>query len=80
VTVRDSRAPVEDGAWYYFTHSYLCAPDDPTLTVVSCDYGGSFCAAIHRSNVFACQFHPEKSHRAGARLIARYLEGGEQWS
>ena len=64
----------EDGAWYYFTHSYHCVPDEPQLQCASVDYGGTICAAVRRDNVFACQFHPEKSHRAGARLIERYLK------
>jgi glutamine amidotransferase len=64
--------------WFYFVHSYRCEPADPDVSVGTADYGGSFCAAVARDAWFACQFHPEKSHAAGARLLTRFLEGG--WS
>ncbi len=63
----------EDGAWYYFVHSYVCVPEDPRDVAGTADYGGAFCAAVARDNVYACQFHPEKSHRAGEALIRRFL-------
>lgn len=62
------------GGYYYFVHSFRCVPADPSLTVATADYGGPFCAAIARDNVFACQFHPEKSHRLGAILLERFME------
>ena len=64
---------LEDAAWYYFVHSYYVVPSDPSLVAATSDYGVRFCAAVARDNVFACQFHPEKSHHAGARLIQRFL-------
>lgn len=64
--------------WFYFAHSFVCAPDDPELLVGEVEHGERFCAAVARENVFACQFHPEKSQRAGARLLERFLEG--TWS
>ncbi|MBC7173513.1 MAG: imidazole glycerol phosphate synthase subunit HisH [Polyangiaceae bacterium] len=71
----DSRSPAfEDGAWFYFVHSYYCAPEDPSIVVATANYGGPFCVAIERENVLGCQFHPEKSHRAGVRLLSRFLE------
>lgn len=76
----ESRHPVfEDEQWYYFVHSYHCVPADPNVVVAVSHYGASFCAAIACDNVIACQFHPEKSQHAGARLIARFLER-ESWS
>jgi glutamine amidotransferase len=66
---------LDDGGWYYFVHSYYCVPTDPSLVAATADYGGPFCVAIERDNVFACQFHPEKSHHAGARVLSRFLEG-----
>lgn len=60
--------------WFYFTHSYHCVPQEDSLVAARADYGGAFCAAVARDNVFACQFHPEKSHREGHRLIQRFLE------
>lgn len=62
-------------AWFYFVHSYYCDPEDRALEVGTAEYGGSFCAAIARGAMFACQFHPEKSQRAGAALLARFVEG-----
>jgi glutamine amidotransferase len=76
----DSKHPVfEDGEWYYFVHSYYCVPDDESLVAATTDYGGAFCSAIARHNVLACQFHPEKSQHAGARLIGHFL-GDVSWS
>lgn len=76
----ESRHPVfEDGEWYYFVHSYYCVPADRSLAVATTDYGGPFCSAIARDNVLACQFHPEKSQHAGARLIRRFL-GDAPWN
>ena len=64
--------------WFYFVHSYHCVPRDPNLTVGVAEYGGSICAAVASDNVFACQFHPEKSQGAGAALLTRFVEG--TWS
>ncbi|UCH29767.1 MAG: imidazole glycerol phosphate synthase subunit HisH [Myxococcales bacterium] len=76
----DSTHPVfEDGEWYYFVHSYYVVPDDESLIAATADYGGPFCAAIARDNVLACQFHPEKSQHAGARVIGHFL-GDVSWS
>ncbi|UJR80704.1 imidazole glycerol phosphate synthase subunit HisH [Sandaracinus amylolyticus] len=64
--------------WFYFVHSYVCVPDDAGIIAATADHGGAFCAAVARENVFACQFHPEKSGAAGHALLTRYLEGA--WS
>lgn len=64
--------------WFYFVHSYVCVPAEADLIVASADHGGPFCAAIARDNVFACQFHPEKSGAAGHEMLVRYVEGA--WS
>ena len=76
----ESRHPVfENGEWYYFVHSYYCVPEDQSLVAATTDYGGPFCSAISRDNVLACQFHPEKSQHAGARVIGHFL-GDISWS
>jgi glutamine amidotransferase len=76
----DSRHPVfEDQEWFYFVHSYYCEPSDESLIVATTEYGGRFCSAIARDNVLACQFHPEKSQHAGARVIGHFL-GDISWS
>lgn len=57
---------------YYFVHSYRPEPTDESLIVGRANYGGEFCAAVARDNVFAVQFHPEKSQSAGKRLLDAY--------
>jgi glutamine amidotransferase len=63
-----------DGAHYYFVHSYAVAPDEPESVVLECTYGRTFAAAVRDGNVFACQFHPEKSQRLGIELLRRFVE------
>jgi imidazole glycerol-phosphate synthase subunit HisH len=63
-------------AWMYFVHSYYVVPDDPALVALECDYGGPFCAAIAKGRLFATQFHPEKSQRAGLWLLHKFLTQG----
>lgn len=66
-------AGVANGERFYFVHSYYVAPEDPALTLGICEYGEPFAAVIGRGNVFATQFHPEKSQQAGLRLLANFL-------
>lgn len=63
---------IPDGTYFYFVHSYYVAPDDPTVVAGLTDYGNSFASAIWRGNIFATQFHPEKSQEAGLRLIENF--------
>lgn len=58
---------------YYFVHSYFAIPDDPSLVALSSHHGEPFCAAIRAGNVFACQFHPEKSQHAGLALLREFV-------
>ncbi len=76
--VRQSRphpvwAGVADGSWFYFVHSYYARPSDARHTVGEADYGGSFTAAVARDNIFATQFHPEKSADSGLALYRNFL-------
>ena len=64
---------IANEARFYFVHSYFCEPTDGTNTVAKTDYAGPFTAAIARDNIFATQFHPEKSHRAGLTLYRNFL-------
>ena len=57
---------------FYFVHSYYLQPEDATLTVGRTGYGFDFASAIARDNIFAVQFHPEKSAQAGLRLLANF--------
>lgn len=63
-----------DGTHFYFVHSYYVRPSDPAIVALTCDYGGEFCAMIARDNVFATQFHPEKSQQAGLNLLQRFAQ------
>lgn len=64
---------IPDGSRFYFVHSYYCAPDDPALSAGRSHYGLDFCCALARDNVFAVQFHPEKSSTAGLQLLKNFL-------
>jgi glutamine amidotransferase len=60
-------------AHFYFVHSYVVSPKDPAIIASTTDYGGSLVSAVVKDNVFACQFHPEKSQRAGLALLERFV-------
>jgi imidazole glycerol-phosphate synthase subunit HisH len=62
---------VADGAYAYFVHSYVCPLSEATLATA--EYGAPFSAAVQRDNTFGCQFHPERSGAAGARILANFL-------
>ena len=66
-------AGIEDGERFYFAHSYHPVPADPALTVATASYPAPFTCAIARANIFAVQFHPEKSQRAGLQLLANFV-------
>ena len=65
---------VEPGAYTYFVHSYHCVPEDPNWIVARTEYGRPFCAIVARENVYGIQFHPEKSHKIGLRIIRNFVE------
>ncbi len=58
-----------DGTHFYFVHSYYVRPSDPDVVALECDYGGPFCAMVWKDNLFATQFHPEKSQADGLKLL-----------
>ena len=64
---------IEDGARFYFVHSYYVDTADQALVTGESDYAHPFTCAIARDNVFAVQFHPEKSAAAGLRLLANFV-------
>ncbi|SMF98629.1 imidazole glycerol phosphate synthase subunit HisH [Burkholderia singularis] len=64
---------VPDDAYFYFVHSYYVATDDPAHIAGETDYGGVFTSAVARDNLFATQFHPEKSAQAGLRLYRNFV-------
>jgi len=67
-------AGVADGAHVYFDHSYHAVPDDPSLVALGSDHGIELTAAIRRDNIFACQFHPEKSQSVGLQILRNFVE------
>ena len=67
-------AGIDDGAYFYFVHSYYAVPAEAGVVLLEADYGGPFCAAVERGNLFATQFHPEKSQAAGLRLLKNFAE------
>ncbi|MDP3274697.1 MAG: imidazole glycerol phosphate synthase subunit HisH [Deltaproteobacteria bacterium] len=67
------RALIGDDAWYYFVHSYVVRPSDPSVIAARTEHGEDFVSAVARDHVFAVQFHPEKSQRAGQQCLLRWL-------
>jgi len=65
---------IEQDTWFYFVHSYYAAPTLVEHTAAVADYGREFTAVLARENIFAVQFHPEKSHHAGLTLLANFLQ------
>ncbi|MEQ8850004.1 imidazole glycerol phosphate synthase subunit HisH [Botrimarina sp.] len=65
---------IDDGAYFYFVHSYHVAAADREVVATETDYGGPFCSSVWRGNLFATQFHPEKSQSVGLRLLKNFAE------
>ncbi len=66
-------AGLPDAAYFYFVHSFHARPSDPRHSVGETDYGGRFTCALARDNIFATQFHPEKSAEHGLALYRNFL-------
>jgi glutamine amidotransferase len=66
-------AGIAEGSRFYFAHSFHPVPAEPALTAGTTAYPLPFTCAIARANIFATQFHPEKSHRAGLQLLANFV-------
>ena len=65
-------AGLDEGCHVYFVHSYFAQPSDESVIATTTDYGGPFCSAIRRDNIFATQFHPEKSQRVGLKMLENF--------
>lgn len=65
---------IDDHTHFYFVHSFYCEPTDKNITAGSCDYGTPFCSSVIKDNLFATQFHPEKSHTAGLQVLKNFVE------
>jgi imidazole glycerol-phosphate synthase subunit HisH len=64
---------IEKSEYFYFVHSYYCSPDDKGIVATTTPYGGEFVSSVQKDNIFACQFHPEKSQRVGLRLLHNFV-------
>jgi imidazole glycerol-phosphate synthase subunit HisH len=65
---------VADGSYVYFVHSYYCAPKDNSLACGTTEYGVEFCSMLWAGNVFATQFHPEKSQAVGLKMLENFVK------
>ena len=64
---------IESGSHFYFVHSYYPQPKDESIVATRTEYGVDFASAVWRDNVFATQFHPEKSQKAGLQLLTNFV-------
>jgi imidazole glycerol-phosphate synthase subunit HisH len=65
-------ADTTENSHFYFVHSFYVRPADPSIIALECDYGGKFCAMVRQDNLFATQFHPEKSQTNGLRILKAF--------
>lgn len=65
---------LQQGTYFYFVHSYYIVPRDKDVIAATADYGGDFAAAIQKDNVYATQFHPEKSQQVGGVILKNFAE------
>ena len=68
---------IASGSYVYFVHSFFPQPADPSIVATRTDYGGPFASSVWRENVFATQFHPEKSQAVGLKLLKNFVELAE---
>ncbi len=67
-------AGIASGSYVYFVHSFYPQPVDQSIVATRTEYGGTFASSIWRDNVYATQFHPEKSQRVGLQLLKNFVE------
>lgn len=65
---------IEEGSYVYFVHSYYLQAQDPQIVKACTEYGVRIHASVERDNLFACQFHPEKSSEVGLKILQNFLE------
>ena len=63
---------IDEGSHFYFVHSYYVSPTDESVVATTTDYGTSFCSSVQQDNLFATQFHPEKSQKLGLKLLENF--------
>jgi len=65
---------INDESYVYFVHSYYVKPKDKNIIATTTNYGIEFCSSIAKGNLFACQFHPEKSQEVGLRILNNFIK------
>lgn len=65
---------VDEHAYVYFVHSYYLEAADPSVVTATAEYGTLIHASVEKNNIFACQFHPEKSSRIGMKILQNFIE------
>ena len=65
---------IPDNSYFYFCHSYYVLPEDKSIIAATTDYGREFVSGIAKDNVYAFQFHPEKSQRLGLKILKNFVE------
>jgi glutamine amidotransferase len=65
---------IASGSYVYFVHSFYPQPEDDSIVATRTDYGDTFASSVWRDNVFATQFHPEKSQKVGLQLLKNFVE------
>ena len=66
---------IKDKDDFYFVHSYICKPENQDIITSKTEYGGvSFCSSVQQNNIFACQFHPEKSSISGLNVMKNFIK------
>lgn len=72
-------AGIENGSFFYLVHSYYVCPEDQSIIAGTTDYGIDYCSCIWKDNIFATQFHPEKSQAAGLRMLRNFWNWAEDF-
>ena len=71
-------AGIADSSHFYFVHSYYVRPTDRSVVALECEYGETFCAMVWRQNLYATQFHPEKSQSDGLKILGSFVNLGSR--
>lgn len=69
---------IDNGSFFYLVHSYYVCPEDDSIVAGKTDYGIEYCSCVWKENVFATQFHPEKSQAAGLRMLKNFQRWAEE--
>ncbi len=64
---------IAENSFVYFVHSYYLQADDPSIVTATCEYGVTVHASVESGNIYACQFHPEKSSETGLRILKNFI-------